>query len=241
MPPAVKDRDKLNVILYGPDKAGKTSIGNFLSQEHQRCLVKLDQLYEFCVKRGLPVAEKAAKFLEQRQEDLKIALEEQEKAKKAKGKKPPAKGQEEPEVNPNDYKYLSKELVIEMIQARVHEEDCNAGVIFDNLEAPHWPSQKDIISYICEALPTQNVKLLVFNFRKPEEEPATQQEQQPEGGAGPEEVKEELKPKDFTKEEQEAFEKIAQDIELFFAGITANRQKEQENAALANLEQEAAS
>ena len=138
MPLAVKDKDKLNVILYGPDKAGKTSVANLLSQEHQRCIVKLDQLYDFCVKRGLPVADKAAKYLEQRQEELKLALEEQEKAKKAKGKKPPAKGQEEPEVNPNDYKYLSKEIVIEMVQARVQEEDCNAGVIFDNLEAPQW-------------------------------------------------------------------------------------------------------
>jgi hypothetical protein len=63
-----------------------------------------------------------------------------------------------------------------MIQARVREEDCNAGVIFDNLEAPYWPSSKDVISYICEALPTQNVKLLVFNFRKPEEEPVAEQE-----------------------------------------------------------------
>lgn len=119
MPLAVKDKDKLNIILYGPEKAGKTSVANLLSQEHQRCIVKLDQLYDFCVKRGLPVADKAAKYLEQRQEELKLALEEQEKAKKAKGKKPPAKGQEEPEVNPNDYKYLSKEIVIEMIQARV--------------------------------------------------------------------------------------------------------------------------
>jgi adenylate kinase family enzyme len=42
MPPAVKDKDKLNIILYGPEKAGKTSVANFLSQEHQRCIVKLD-------------------------------------------------------------------------------------------------------------------------------------------------------------------------------------------------------
>ncbi len=82
------------------------------------------------------MADKAAKYLEQRQEELKVALEEQEKAKKAKKKPPPGKGQEEPEINPNDYKYLSKEILEEMVHARVQEEDCNAGVIFDNLEAP---------------------------------------------------------------------------------------------------------
>jgi len=92
MPPAVKEKDKLNILLIGPDKSGRTSVGNFLSQEHQRCLVKLDALYDYCVKRGLPVGEKANKYLEMRQEELAKALEEQEKAKKAKGKKPPAKG-----------------------------------------------------------------------------------------------------------------------------------------------------
>lgn len=68
------------------------------------------------MKRGLPVGEKAVKYLEARQEELAKALEEQEKAKKAKGKKPPPKGQEEPEINQAEYKYLTKEIVMEMIQ-----------------------------------------------------------------------------------------------------------------------------
>lgn len=74
--PSVKDKDKLNLVLIGPEKAGKTSVAQFLAQEHQRCIVKLDQLYDFCVKRNLPVGDKAAKFLEARQEDLAKALEE---------------------------------------------------------------------------------------------------------------------------------------------------------------------
>lgn len=57
-------------------------------------------------------------------------------------------------MNPADYKYLSKEIVQEMIQARVREEDCNAGVVFDNLEAPQWPNLKFALEAICEALPT---------------------------------------------------------------------------------------
>lgn len=162
--PAVKDKDRLNLILIGPEKSGKTSVANYLSQEHQRCIVKLDGLYDYCVKRSLPVGEKAQKYLEQRQEELAKALEEQEKAKKAKGKKPPPKGQEEPEVNPADYKQLSKEILMEMIAQRVHEEDCNAGVIFDNLESPLWPNLKFVLEAICEALPTQNVQILLFQF-----------------------------------------------------------------------------
>ena len=97
MLPNVKDKDRLNLILIGPEKSGKTSVANFLQQEHQRQIVKLDGLYDYCVKRGLPVADKAQKYLDQRQEELKVALEEQEKKKKAQ-KKPPPKGQEEPEI-----------------------------------------------------------------------------------------------------------------------------------------------
>jgi len=44
------------------------------------------------MKRGYSSGEKATKFLEARQEELARALDEQDKAKKAKGKKPPAKG-----------------------------------------------------------------------------------------------------------------------------------------------------
>ena len=157
-------------------------------------MVRLDTLFDVCVKRGYSSGEKAAKFLEARQEELARALDEQDKAKKAKGKKPPPKGQEEPEVNPADYKYLTKELLSEMIQQRVKEEDCNAGVVFDNLEGAQWPNLKLALEAICDALPTQNVQMLLFQFAKEpvEADPADDQE---------------LKPKDHTKEDQEAYAK----------------------------------
>lgn len=31
MPPAVKEKDKVNIIMIGPEKSGKTSVANFLS------------------------------------------------------------------------------------------------------------------------------------------------------------------------------------------------------------------
>lgn len=43
---------------------------------------------------------------------------------------------EDPDVNPDEYKYLSRELLIEMIAERLKEEDCNAGAIFDCFESP---------------------------------------------------------------------------------------------------------
>jgi len=57
-----------------------------------------------------------------------------------------------------------------MIQSRTKEEDCNAGVVFDNLEAPHWPGLKFALDSICEALPTQNVQVLLFNINTPSQE-----------------------------------------------------------------------
>jgi hypothetical protein len=44
-----------------------------------------------------------------------------------------------------------------MIQARVSEEDCNAGAIFDNLTSEAWTDEKFAVSLISDAVPKQNV------------------------------------------------------------------------------------
>jgi adenylate kinase family enzyme len=77
-------------------------------------------------------------------------LEEQEKKKKQKKKGK----EEEPEINQAEFKYLPKHIVIEMIQERLKEEDCNAGAIFDCLESPQWPNLKFALEAICDAVPT---------------------------------------------------------------------------------------
>lgn len=78
-----------------------------MAQEHQRCVVKLSQLLDFWTKRGHAIAEEANKYLEEKDEELKKLLEEQEKAKKTKKKK----GVEEPEIIPETFKYLPKEML----------------------------------------------------------------------------------------------------------------------------------
>ena len=57
------------------------------------------------------MAEEATTFLEQKKEELELAIQEQEKAKKGKKKK----GQEETEVNPAEYRYLPKDLLLRML------------------------------------------------------------------------------------------------------------------------------
>ena len=152
-PAPVKEEDKLNLVILGPEKCGKTTLANYLAQEHQRGVVRLDQLHDWCLKRGSQLADEAAKYLEDRQEELNVLLAEQEKRKKAK-----KKGKdEEPEVNPDEFKYLSKDILSRMLKERLAQEDCNAGAIFDCLESEYWPDAKFAVGLICEAVPQQNL------------------------------------------------------------------------------------
>jgi len=53
-------------------------------------------LFDYCCRRGLAVGDRAKKYLEDRDEELRKTIEEQEKKKKTKKVK---KGEEEPEIN----------------------------------------------------------------------------------------------------------------------------------------------
>ena len=138
MPPALKEDKKLNVILVGPESSGRTTVANFLAQEHQRCLIRMDQLFDFWQKRGHAMGDEAVKYLEEQELKLQEAIAEAEKKKKAKKGK---KDQEE-ELDTKEYKYLPKELLQRMLAKRLQEDDCNAGAIFDNLTSQYWPDQK---------------------------------------------------------------------------------------------------
>ena len=161
-PAPVKEEDKLNIVIVGPEKCGKTTLANYLAQEHQRSVVRLDQLYDWCLKRGSQLAEEASKYLEERQEELNVLLAEQEKRKKAK-----KKGKEdEPDLNPAEFKYLSKEILSKMLKERLAQEDTNAGAIFDCLEAEYWPDTKFAVELICDAVPQQNLQLLLLRLQR---------------------------------------------------------------------------
>jgi adenylate kinase family enzyme len=161
-PAAVREEARLNVVITGPEKCGKTTLANYLAQEHQRAVVRLDSLYDWCLKRGSQLAEEAGKYLEGRQEELAVVLADQEKRKKAKKKGK----EEEPEVNPAEFKYLSKVLLTRMLKERLAQEDCNAGAIFDCLESEHWPDAKYAVELIAEAVPKQNLQVLLLRFQR---------------------------------------------------------------------------
>jgi len=101
--------------------------------------------------------------LASRDEELKKKLAEQEAAKK---NKKPKKGEVEIEINPTEYKLMSKEILLRMVKLRLEEEDCNAGAIFDNLTSDLWSDEKFAIGFISEAIPNQSIQVLIFNFNK---------------------------------------------------------------------------
>jgi len=120
-------------------------------------------LYDYWTKRNHAIAEEATAYLAQRDEEYKKKIAELEAAKKT---KKPKKGEVEEVVNPADYKLMSRDILVRMVKLRLEEEDCNAGAIFDNLTSDIWPDEKFAISFISDAIPNQNIQLLVFNFNK---------------------------------------------------------------------------
>lgn len=116
LPPVVKEHNKLNLILLGPNSEERSTIANYMSQEHQRCIVKVDTLYDYFVKRNHAIADEVTKYLEDRQTELAAAvaaLEAQKKAKK------PKKGEPEVEINHAEYKLIPKEFLTRMVALRL--------------------------------------------------------------------------------------------------------------------------
>lgn len=62
----VNQRDRLSIILFGPEKCGKSTIVYFLSEEHERGIVNLSELLSYCEKNNTPTYAEAAKYLEER-------------------------------------------------------------------------------------------------------------------------------------------------------------------------------
>lgn len=60
-------------------------------------------------------------------------------------------------------------MLMKMIVERTEHEDCNAGMIFDNLLSENWKDEKEIINAISDALSEENVQLVIINLSKDED------------------------------------------------------------------------
>jgi len=50
------------------------------------------------------------------------------------------------------FKHPPRQMIINLIHERVRQEDCNGGVIFDNLDCELWKDTATIIDIIHQAL-----------------------------------------------------------------------------------------
>jgi adenylate kinase family enzyme len=89
----------------------------------------------------------------QKQAEKLEELKEEEAKKKPKGRAPKKGEAPPPELKEEEFKYLPKELLKRMLTKRLEEEDCNAGVIYDNLNSEFWADEKAAIDLICETCP----------------------------------------------------------------------------------------
>lgn len=166
----------MNVFLIGPDKCGKTTAATYMAQEHQRCVIRLDQIVDFWQKRNHPLYEEAKEYLDERQVELEERKLEESKKKKKKLKPGEV---DESAINEAEYGYLKKELIIRMLNKRLEEEDCNAGAIYDCLASEYWEDEKAAIEIICETQPEQNIQMVLFNFQTERQgEPLTPEEEE---------------------------------------------------------------
>jgi hypothetical protein len=117
---------------------------------------------DFWQKRGHPLYDEAADVLQKQAEKLE-ELKEEEAKKKPKGRAPKKGEAPPPELKEEEFRYLPTELLKRMLTKRLEEEDCNAGVIYDNLKGEFWADERAAIDLICETCPQQNIQMVLFN------------------------------------------------------------------------------
>lgn len=86
------------------------------------------------------------------QEEYELMLVEREKALKKAGKKAQ---QLEEQLGPLDekiYKYLTDDIYQQLLEQRMQHQDCNAGVIFDNLNSDNYSNELNGLKIILKTI-----------------------------------------------------------------------------------------
>ena len=168
IPPAIDKKDRLNVILIGPEKSGKTSIIRQQMTKQFRGVVSIKNLLQWNLDNGHPdFTERIEKFKEEKKkefDELKVAHDKLVKQAKTNKKlvvpDPPSE---------NMYNFISKDLFFELLQNRLNEQDCGVGVVFDDLNTDLLDSPETVLEYLEDFFVEENLYLAFFEFPKDKE------------------------------------------------------------------------
>ena len=131
-------------------------------------IINMNDLLEWNISQKTKAAEKALHYLEERAKDLESIKQDREKLIKKAGKKAKQKEEELGPLDEGPYLYLNEEILEELLVERVKHPECNAGVIFDNLQAKEYPNELIAVKIIVKALKHHTVQLVLLEPLKDE-------------------------------------------------------------------------
>lgn len=166
----VPQHKKLNIILIGPKRFGKTSLCNEQLKDHKRSIINIENIIKWNKDNNYnDTINKVELFLEERKKDLeKDKLEREKLLKQAKTNKK-IKVEDLPQIEDKDYLILSKEIWLELLTNRCNNKNNKHGVIFDDLipeesDFNYIENNEVLLEYIEEVLKDQNIKLVCLKF-----------------------------------------------------------------------------
>ena len=168
-PNNIKAENKVNIIILGPKKCGKTTLCQEQRKTHKRGIVNLESILEWNSNNGfIETVNKVNNYIEERKKELEKDKAEREKILKQAKTNKKIKVEELIPIIDKQYTYYSKELWLELIKNRVSTVDANVGVVFDDLNSEFVENKEVMLEYLDEALKNQNIHVVSLTYPKDE-------------------------------------------------------------------------
>jgi hydrocephalus-inducing protein len=163
-PPAIDLLEKYNVIMLGPEKCGRSSISKEQRSHQLRGIVSIANILQWNDENGFhELANKARIYLEEKKKELEnLKIEREKLLKQAKTNKK-IKVDETP-IDEKKYLYLSNDIMVELLQNRLKQPDCNVGAVFEDFHSDLIENEETLLEIVDEALNHENLILAYFDF-----------------------------------------------------------------------------
>lgn len=153
-PKRIDDHLKRYIVVWGPQGCGKTKLAKRLAKEHLRGVVNLNELLDWNKANKTAAATKAEDLIFSRIEDKELYIAEKEKERKKK------KIKDGEPIDASHFSWLPNDLLLELLQERMKDIDCNTGAIFDNLYSENFENELVILQVIFEACKKSEIQII---------------------------------------------------------------------------------